>query len=55
MARLEEASDNIHGALPGMLQSAGFNPINESAHWAVIFGTLIFTQASKPGKKEVGL
>lgn len=55
MARLEEASDNIQGALPGMLQSAGFTPINERAHWAVIFGTLIFTQASKPGKKEDGL
>jgi len=55
MARLEEASDNIQGALPGMLQSAGFRPINEKARWAMIFGTIVFIQASKPGKEEDGL
>ena len=48
MAHLEEASENLQGALPGMLQSAGFNPINERGRWAMIFGTLVFTQASKP-------
>jgi ubiquinone/menaquinone biosynthesis C-methylase UbiE len=52
MARVEEASDNIQGALPGMLQSAGFSPINEGGRWAMIFGTIIFIQASKSGKKD---
>jgi len=47
IARLEETSDNIQGTLPGMLLSVGFCPINERGRWAMIFGTLVFTQASK--------
>jgi ubiquinone/menaquinone biosynthesis C-methylase UbiE len=48
MRRMEEASDNIQGALPGMMQLAGFNPIHEKARWGMIFGTLVFIQARKP-------
>jgi hypothetical protein len=35
-----------------MLQSGGFSPINEGGRWAMIFGTIIFIQASKSGKKD---
>jgi SAM-dependent methyltransferase len=52
MGRMEEASDNIQGALPGMMRLAGFRSIKERGRWAMIFGTIVFIQASKPGKKE---
>lgn len=50
LASLEEASDNIKGMLPEMMRSAGFSPISDKARWAMIFGTIVFIQASKPGK-----
>lgn len=50
MARLEETSDNIQGLLPDMMRLAGFSPITERARWAMIFGTIIFIQSSKPKK-----
>ena len=52
MGRMEEVFDNLQGALPGMMQLAGFRSIKERGRWAMLFGTIVFIQASKPGKKD---
>lgn len=45
---LEEAWDNVRGRLPGMLQSAGLQHIEETFHLTTIFGPLSMLRAVKP-------
>jgi ubiquinone/menaquinone biosynthesis C-methylase UbiE len=45
IARMEEAGDNIHGLLPGMLQQAGLSTITETRHFKNLFGELIHYQS----------
>ena len=44
----EEASDNVQGLLPEMFQKAGFEQIEETAHYMTIFGALSLYKARKP-------
>lgn len=46
---LEEASDNVRGLLQGMLESAGFEAVEATAHYMTILGTLSLYRARKPG------
>jgi len=48
MRRLERASDNIEGLLPEMFRQAGFDPVQETAHYMTIFGTLTLVEGHKP-------
>ncbi len=48
MQRFEEASDNVKGLLPEMFRQAGFDPVEETARYATIFGTLSLYWARKP-------
>jgi len=50
MGRFEQASDNIKGRLPDMYRHAGFENVDEAAHFATIFGTLAGYQAQKPAR-----
>ena len=50
LRRLEQVSDNIKGSLPQMLDSAGFEQIEESERFMTIFGTLVLLSARKPEK-----
>ncbi len=45
----EETSDNLKGLLPEMFRKAGFEQIEETAHYMTIFGTLSLYKARKPG------
>jgi ubiquinone/menaquinone biosynthesis C-methylase UbiE len=45
IARMEEAGDNIHGLLPGMLHQAGFSNISETRHFKTLFGELVHYQS----------
>ena len=47
MQRLEEAADNIQGLLPGMIRSAGFAQVEETAQYTTIVGGLSLFQAKK--------
>lgn len=44
---LEEAEDNARGRLPGMMQSAGLQHIEETFHLTTIFGSLSMLRAIK--------
>jgi ubiquinone/menaquinone biosynthesis C-methylase UbiE len=44
----EEVADNIQGLLPGMFRRAGFDPVEETARYASIAGTLSLYRACKP-------
>ena len=44
---LEEAEDNARGRLPGMMQSAGLQHIEETFHLTTIFGSLSMLRAVK--------
>lgn len=44
---LEEAEDNARGRLPGMMQSAGLQQIEETFHLTTIFGSLSMLRAVK--------
>ncbi len=44
----EEVSDNVHGLLPEMFRKAGFEQVEETAHYMTIFGTLTLYRARKP-------
>ncbi len=45
IAQMEEAGDNVHGRLPGMLREAGFRDTLETRHFKTLFGELIHYQA----------
>lgn len=47
MARLEEVSDNHKGLLLTMMRLAGFDAAAITAHFAIIFGTLVLYQGRK--------
>jgi ubiquinone/menaquinone biosynthesis C-methylase UbiE len=44
----EEVADNIQGLLPGMFRHAGFDPVEETARYTTIAGTLSLYRACKP-------
>lgn len=44
---LEEAEDNAMGRLPGMMQSAGLQQVQETFHLTTIFGSLSMLRAIK--------
>ena len=44
---LEEAEDNAAGRLPGMMQSAGLQQIEETFHFTTVFGSLSMLRAVK--------
>jgi ubiquinone/menaquinone biosynthesis C-methylase UbiE len=44
---LEEAEDNAAGRLPYMIQSAGFQQIEETFHFTTVFGSLSMLRAVK--------
>ncbi|HEX9388564.1 MAG TPA: class I SAM-dependent methyltransferase [Anaerolineales bacterium] len=44
---LEEAEDNAMGRLPGMMQSAGLQQVQETFHLTTIFGSLSMLRAVK--------
>jgi SAM-dependent methyltransferase len=46
---LEEAEDNAAGRLPGMMQSAGLQRIEETFHSTTVFGSLSMLRAVKEG------
>jgi hypothetical protein len=46
--RLEEASDNIKGLLPGMFRDAGFEQVDEMGRYMTAIGTLTLYRARKP-------
>lgn len=48
MRHFEEVSDNIKGLLPEMIREAGFDPVEVTAHYCTLFGTLSLLKASKP-------
>lgn len=48
VGRLEEASDNVKGLLPEMFRSAGFDEVEETAHYTTMMGTLCLLRARKP-------
>lgn len=48
MKQLEQASDNVRGLLPVMMRDAGFERVEESAHFTTIFGALSSISACKP-------
>jgi ubiquinone/menaquinone biosynthesis C-methylase UbiE len=48
IGRFEQASDNLKGLLPEMFRQAGLTQVEESAHFATIFGTLTAYRARKP-------
>jgi len=45
----EEVADNIKGLLPVFLHEAGFVAIEETVHYMIIFGSLTFIKARRPG------
>lgn len=45
---LEETRDNINGLLPGMFRKVGFEPVEETARFMTLFGTLSLYRARKP-------
>jgi ubiquinone/menaquinone biosynthesis C-methylase UbiE len=49
----EEASDNVQGLLPEMFRKAGFEQVEETAHYMTIFGTLSLYKTRKPTDKVV--
>lgn len=47
MSRLEEASDNMKGYLPFMIEDAGFTQVEEKEHFSTIFGPLSLYKAKR--------
>ncbi|HSB65483.1 MAG TPA: methyltransferase domain-containing protein [Anaerolineales bacterium] len=50
MRRTERVEDNIRGLLPGMIASAGFDPVAEIGWFATLFGSLSIYRADKQRK-----
>jgi ubiquinone/menaquinone biosynthesis C-methylase UbiE len=49
--RLERAEENLAGLLPGMLHQAGFEGVEETAHYTTVFGTLVLLR----GRRKAGV
>lgn len=49
MKRFEQAAENIEGLLPDYFRQAGFDPVEEPAHFETVFGTIAFYWARKSG------
>jgi ubiquinone/menaquinone biosynthesis C-methylase UbiE len=49
LRHLERVADNLQGSLPGGLRRAGFQTVNEIAHYTTLFGDLSLYRASKSG------
>lgn len=47
IARLEEAADNLNGALPAMLAESGFVQVEETGYILTVFGSLSFYRATR--------
>ena len=47
MRRLEHAAENLAGLLPGMLIEAGFEDVEQTAHYTTVFGTLVLMRGRK--------
>jgi ubiquinone/menaquinone biosynthesis C-methylase UbiE len=47
--RFEEATDNVKGLLPEMFRTAGFDAVDELAHYTTIVGGLSLYRAQKVG------
>ena len=45
--RLERAADNLDGLLPVMMGEAGFEAVEETGHFATVFGTLALVRGRK--------
>lgn len=52
MSRMEEAADNMKGHLPQMITEAGFEGIEEKAHFGSVFGPLSLYVAKKSWRFE---
>ncbi len=48
LRRLERASDNVLGLLPGMMRHAGFEPVEIVTQYTTLFGGLSLFSACKP-------
>ncbi len=48
LRRFEEASDNIRGLLPGMFRQASFDPVEETARYMTLFGSISLYATRKP-------
>jgi ubiquinone/menaquinone biosynthesis C-methylase UbiE len=48
MRHLEEAGDNLAGRLPALMRGAGFDRVQEVAHYLTIFGTVAYYRAHRP-------
>ena len=48
IARLEEATDNLNGALPAMLDESGFVQVEEAGYIVTLLGSLSFYCAVRP-------
>lgn len=48
MKRLEQAADNVSGLLPVMMREAGFEQVEETAHYTTILGSLSSISACRP-------
>ena len=48
IARLEEATDNLNGALPAMLDESGFVQVKEAGYIVTLLGSLSFYCAVRP-------
>lgn len=48
----EEAADNVKGLLPVLIREAGFDPVEEIARFATVFGTVALYRALKPREES---
>ncbi len=48
MVRFEQAADNVTGLLPAMMRTAGFEAVEETAHFMTIVGSLSLYRARVP-------
>ena len=52
MRWFEEIHDHILGRLPFFMMDAGFHPVEETAHYRTVAGTIALYRARKPGKND---
>lgn len=53
MRWFEEIYDNVAGLLPDFIANAGFQPIEETAHFRTIVGTVALYRACKSGEGDI--
>ncbi|MCA1553247.1 MAG: hypothetical protein LC737_02590 [Chloroflexi bacterium] len=51
MRRLEESAGNVSGLLPVLMRQAGFEAVEETAHFMTIVGSLSLYRARVSSKK----